>query len=308
MFRRTAQPLFATRVRFRWSRPRPARRTVKHRSVEGPPSNGTSQLCIERTSTKGHRFHRGRRSRCAAKAGASRREFNGSSLIRLRFREDAAAGSCALEKDYGRLIEMALCLRGSWRDDSSFDQLLNSRSVPKLRALGTPSWPRIVSPFSNSPPLPDIPAGHRRLNHLDAGRGAKRAGAARADRAIVRVHRICQRSDSLDLNGNRIARVEPSGRVCGHSDSMWCSGENDGAGKQSRAAAQKFYQRGTSKIMSPVLQSWTISPLRLVRMARRSGWGSHRALPGRDREDKRNRRIFPGSTGRRPSFSANHAR
>jgi hypothetical protein len=48
-------------------------------------------------------------------------------------------------------------LRGPWRDDPSFNQLLNARSA---EAAALARSPRPLTCF-NSQPLPDIPAKHR---------------------------------------------------------------------------------------------------------------------------------------------------
>ena len=56
-------------------------------------------------------------------------------------------------------------------------------------------------------------------------------------------YRIRQRADAFDLDGDGVAGLEPHRRLAGHADAVRRAGEDDRAGQQRRAAAEKLDQR-----------------------------------------------------------------
>src|ERR1017187_8910444 len=58
------------------------------------------------------------------------------------------------------------------------------------------------------------------------------------------LHRICQRADLFDFDGNSIARAQPTRRLPRHADPLRRTGHDHGAGQQCGAAAEKLDQGG----------------------------------------------------------------
>ena len=55
---------------------------------------------------------------------------------------------------------------------------------------------------------------------------------------------VCQRSDAFDFDRNAVTRLEEDRRLASHSHPMWCTGQDDGPGCETRARAEELDQRG----------------------------------------------------------------
>ena len=51
-------------------------------------------------------------------------------------------------------------------------------------------------------------------------------------------------ADAIDLDGDRVAGLEPDGGLGGHADAMGRAGEDDGAGREGVAGAEEFDELG----------------------------------------------------------------
>lgn len=57
-------------------------------------------------------------------------------------------------------------------------------------------------------------------------------------------YRVGEGADAIDLDGDRVAGLEPDGGLGGHADAVGRAGEDDGAGREGVAGAEEFDELG----------------------------------------------------------------